>query len=293
MTIGLEYDLCYTEIVKSCTRRHEEGSIATMLDEMVYKKLGQLSETDQIIWKYIFLHKKEVANMSIQDLADVCHVSRTTVMRFTQKISLSGFSELKALLKLEEKQRPSFDGADVISRIARQYQSVINDLQKRNFEPICRLIATANRIIGFGTGVIQSNVIRELKRLFIGSGEFIYTLEGKAEFEYLVHNLKKGDLLFIVSLSGETPYVVDHLDEIRLKDIPIISITQFEDNTLAHYSTENIFIATPHYNAYANKKNYSYVSMTVFYTVAEILFLQYQLYKDTHSAESNNDEKTS
>lgn len=264
-----------------------------MLDEMVYKKSAQLSETDQIIWKYIFLHKKEVANMSIQELANACHVSRTTVMRFTQKITLDGFSELKALLRLEEKQRPSFDGADVMNRISQQYQSVFNDLQKRNFEPICSLISASNRIIGFGTGVIQNNVIRELKRLFIGSGEFIYTLDGKAEFEYLVHNLKQGDLMFIVSLSGETSYVAEHLEEIKMRDIPIISITQFEDNTLARYSTENIFISTPHYHAYANKKDYSYVSMTAFYTVAEIIFLQYQLYKDRHGAELGGEEKTS
>lgn len=251
-----------------------------MLDEMVYQKAAQLSETDNIIWKYIYSHKKETANMSIQELAKACNVSRTTVLRFTQKISLDGFSELKALLKLEEKQRPSFEGNDIIDKISQQYQSVINDLKKKDFENICRLISKANRIIGYGTGVIQSNVVRELKRLFVGSGEFIYSLDGKAEFEYLIHNLKKGDLLFIVSLSGETLHVVEHLKELKMQDIPIISITQFEDNTLAHYSTENIYISTPHFNVYADKKEYSYVSMTVFYAVVEILFLQYQLYKE-------------
>lgn len=250
-----------------------------MLDEMVYRKAAQLSQTDELIWKYIYCHKKEASNMSIQELAKACNVSRTTVLRFTQKISLGGFSELKALLRLEEKQRPAFDGTDIINKVSEQYQRVIRDLQKKDFDGICRLFLEADRIIGYGTGVIQSNVVREMKRLFVGSGEFIYSLDGKAEFEYLIHNLRKGDLMFIVSLSGETPHVVNHLKELRMRDIPIISITQFEDNSLAHYSTENIYINTPHFNVYADRKEYSYVSMTVFYTVIEILFLQYQLYK--------------
>lgn len=261
--------------------RIEEAAGMT-LDELVYKNAAQLTQTDQIIWKYIYCNKKRASGMSIQELADACNVSRTTVLRFAQKVSLEGFSELKALLKLEEKQRPPFDGADIIDKVSLQYQKVIEDLRKKNFDRISRLIFNADRIIGYGTGTIQNNVIRELKRLFVGSGEFIYSIDGKAEFEYLIHNLRKGDLLFIVSLSGETPHVVEHLKEINMRDIPIISITQFKDNTLARCSSENIYIPTPHFHAYADRKDFSYTSMTVFYTVVEILFLQYQLYKELY-----------
>lgn len=62
----------------------------------------------------------------------------------------------------------------------------------------------------------------------------------------------------------------------------IISITQFENNTLARASVENIYISTQKFDLYAGNKHYPYISMTVFYAVVEILFLQYQLYKQLH-----------
>lgn len=257
-----------------------------MLDEIVLKHSASLGPTDQLIWKYIYNHKKECAKMSIYELAEACNVSRTTVLRFAQKISLSGFSELKALLKLEASQRPAYDGTDVIDEISLQYQHVMEDIRKKDFSEINRLIYEANRIIGYGTGTIQKNVLGEMKRLFAGSGEFISEYTGGDELEFIIQNLKKGDLLIIVSLSGETPTVLKNLHRLQAMEIPIISITQFNDNTLARESTENIYVATQLFHLYAGEKPYPYTSMTVYYAVVEIIFLQYQLYKHQREAEA-------
>lgn len=259
-----------------------------MLDEIVLKNTAALGPTDQLIWKYIYNHKKQCAKMSIYELAAACNVSRTTVLRFTQKISLDGFSELKALLKLEDKQRPAFSGSDVIDEISTQYRHVMEDIRKKDFSEINRLIYEANRIIGYGTGAIQKNVLGEMKRLFAGSGEFIAEYEGGDEFAFIIQNLRKGDLLIIVSLSGETPAVLKHLHRLQAMEIPVISITQFGENTLARESAENIYVATQLFHIYAGDKPYPYTSMTVYYAVVEIIFLQYQLYKRQRELEDGS-----
>lgn len=71
------------------------------IEELVNKHLQMPNPTNLIVWRYIYAHKKECCYMSIYDMAEACNVSRTTILRFAKKLSLDGFSDLKALLKQE------------------------------------------------------------------------------------------------------------------------------------------------------------------------------------------------
>ncbi len=71
------------------------------MEELVKHNLSRLNDTDLIVWRYIYAHLEECCYISIYDLADACHVSRTTVMRFAKKLGFDGFSDLKAVLKME------------------------------------------------------------------------------------------------------------------------------------------------------------------------------------------------
>ena len=61
----------------------------------------RLGANDLHIWRYISTHRQECANLSIEALGAKCNVSRTTILRFAQKLGLSGFSELRLLLRME------------------------------------------------------------------------------------------------------------------------------------------------------------------------------------------------
>jgi len=71
------------------------------LEELVNNNYDKLNENDLYIWKYICSNKRECRRMSIDELAKKCNISRTTISRFTQKLSLEGFGEFKVRLKLE------------------------------------------------------------------------------------------------------------------------------------------------------------------------------------------------
>ena len=73
----------------------------TGYQELINKHYNILNENDIYIWNYISNNKKECESLSIDNLAHKCNVSRTTILRFAQKISLKGYSELKLYLKLE------------------------------------------------------------------------------------------------------------------------------------------------------------------------------------------------
>ena len=71
------------------------------LEVLVSKHYEELNPNDLIIWRYITQNKEQCLNMTIEALAHFCNVSRSTVMRFAQKIGLSGYSEMKACLRFE------------------------------------------------------------------------------------------------------------------------------------------------------------------------------------------------
>ena len=71
------------------------------LEELVNSNYNKLNDNDLLIWQYIQSHKKQCCDISIEELADVCCISRTTISRFTQKLCFKGFREFKIHLKLE------------------------------------------------------------------------------------------------------------------------------------------------------------------------------------------------
>ena len=48
------------------------------LQELVSHHAGALNETDLAVWRYIESHPQECCYISIYDLANRCHVSRTS-----------------------------------------------------------------------------------------------------------------------------------------------------------------------------------------------------------------------
>lgn len=87
------------------------------LETLIDENYEKLNESDLYIWKYILHHKKECQTMSIQELASKCNVSHTTILRFTHKLGLQGYSEMKIHLKWEDKQRNSFDNKEIEKHI--------------------------------------------------------------------------------------------------------------------------------------------------------------------------------
>ncbi len=69
------------------------------LEELVSDNYYKLNDNDLLIWQYIQCHKQECCSISIKKLALNCCISRTTISRFTQKLSLEGFREFKTYLK--------------------------------------------------------------------------------------------------------------------------------------------------------------------------------------------------
>ena len=96
------------------------------LDEIVEKKYDVLNENDLYIWQYIYHHKRSCQKMSIKDLAHACNVSHTSILRFTRKLGMDGYSEFKVYLKIELEKGSNFDNSIIPSSV----EGLVDTLKK-------------------------------------------------------------------------------------------------------------------------------------------------------------------
>ena len=244
------------------------------LDELVNKHYGQLNENDLYIWNYISSHRKECEKLAIDQLAFKCSVSRTTVLRFAQKLSLKGYGELKVFLKLDNQEAKENIGH--VDMVCESYRRVIGSMKEKDCTDIFRKFDQAKNIYVYGIGMIQSSIKKELKRTFMMSGRLIYDLSGYEEAERLLSIVTEDDLFIIISVSGENEFINNFTKNLKIRGVSVLSITKLRENTLAHmtdyalYVTETVF-SQPF-------SHIEYDSLIIFHLI-EILFLKYMEYK--------------
>ena len=144
------------------------------------------------------------------------------------------------------------------------------------------IMYNAKRVFLFGSGSIQLNVAREIYRLFFNGGEYFHYFDCKYEVEDIMYNLTETDAVIIISLNGESDTVIDLAKKLKMKNVPVISITKFKNNTLASLSTESLYFSTLDYQLPDNGRLLGLLSLM--FVFSEIFYIKYQIYKTKRNA---------
>lgn len=236
------------------------------LDETVSKHYEALNPNDKLIWQYISAHRGECCNISIDELALRCNVSRSTVMRFAQKLEMKGFSELKAFIRWECGEFQDTE-EDLVDDVCHSVIQTVERFRNMDCEGIFRLLNNANRIFVYGTGSVQRTVAEEFKREFLNVNVLVYNIMGESEFDKVLGSMTAGDVVLIISKSGESEFIKRILVSLKSRKVSVVSLTNSGNNTLANRSDYNLFLS------YGGRK----VTDTLYFEAAAQLFLVVQL----------------
>ena len=248
-----------------------------MLTERINAHLRELSDTDKCIWRCIEANRAAASRASIHDLARTCAVSSASVVRFAQKLGFDGFGEMKAFMRMEGASR-SLPERDVITSLGSFYDQTWRELMRRDYTRASCLIREAHRVFAYASGYVQTNVMQEMKRLFVYDNILIYEIAGREEFYSVYQTAGKDDLFIFVSLSGESERVVEFAEQLSLKGVPILSITEMRHNTLASRSTENLYVMPAEFALPENEERLRFKSMLAYFLLLEIWYVHYRLY---------------
>lgn len=246
-----------------------------ILNDIINKHYDQLNENDLYIWQYIIHHQEACQKMSIQQLAKECNVSHSTIIRFTKKIGLDGYSELKYYLKWSLNQENKFNYR-TLNDVTNELQETIDMMKNRDLDQILKFIKEAKHIYVYSTGDVQRHAAKELKREFVFCKKIFYLIEGETEIDDVLRYVTKDDIFILISFSGENETVVTLAKALKRLKISTIGIGVDKKNLLSQYVDEYIGFHTSMFQTGYFDNEYCCTSH--YFLITNMLFLRYLEY---------------
>lgn len=142
------------------------------LESLINERYNSFSDGEMEIAKYILQNKEIIHTLSINQLANNSLSSKSSVLRFAQKLGFSGFTELKNFMKWGN----FFSDNPVVNsslgeQIVNSVTTTIEHLKNMNMDEMFQAIDSSEHIYIIGTGWAQQNQASELQRMFLGVGK--------------------------------------------------------------------------------------------------------------------------
>lgn len=217
----------------------------------------ELTDTELDIYNYISSNIERVIYMRIRDLAEEVHYSTTTILRFCRKFGCEGFAEFRTKLSLfrkNQKETP-IDASDETTYIDFLKRTSQTDFQQ-SIDDVVDILTETELVIFIGVG--SSKVIAQYGALYFSS-LFLMSISiddlPNHPLDYFSSNLAKNACIFFVSVEGENKEMVKIIEQQRMAQAKIISITNSSKSTIAKLSDANIAY-------YINREHYQETNIT-------------------------------
>jgi DNA-binding MurR/RpiR family transcriptional regulator len=215
---------------------------------LIRMKLDSFTESERKIADFVLEENRRVIYFNIGELASRSSSSQAAVTRFCKKIGLSGFQELKLSLAGDvygdkgPDRVPSMDldsshdaatvGQRIIARARQSLSDLERVLESADLERAAETIAKAPFVHLFGigaSGLVAYDFYQKLQRIGIRCG---YVQENHVQI-IAACSLRKGDVGFFVSYSGETADILRSAREARANGAFIVTLTKLGDLPLS------------------------------------------------------------
>lgn len=256
------------------------------IEEIINNNYVHFSNTDDSIAKFVLNNKDKVGHMGINEVAQKSFTSKSSVLRFSQKLGFSGYSEFKNYIKRENARKMDVQESQELYDLAlSNIEETIDYLKNVDLHSIYEALDECKNIYILSTGAAQVNQANELQRLFMLIGRPVHILPGSIysnEYRRIIENVELDDLIFVLSLSGENLNIDGILDIPKVKGAKTISLTNFKSNSLAGKADFNLYASStlnpaPH--------NWWIQSVSSFFIVVEVLLFGYMDYKSGKKSE--------
>ncbi len=231
------------------------------LDLIINENHHKLAQIDLHILSYIKNNIELCKSLSISQLAKNCNVSSATVLRTTQKLNFSGFSEFKYFLK-NDNSAHQYQDVDTVELLNKDINQTIKMFLNNTYlKEIYEILDKADHIYTFGTGLGQRLMLEEFSRCMLNVNKHIIMIPASGELKIVANNIKKNDLIIIASWSGNIDKYRNNLVNLDVVGVPIISITNLSDNELSSIAKYNLYFQNSFKNTEYNITRSSYLTL--------------------------------
>lgn len=211
--------------------------------ERIQKYEYKLNDTDDQIVEFILNHKEEVTSYSIQYLAARLFTVPNTITRLSKKLGFDGYSQMKNCLEEEMNNQSNISEGDSLTY---NIHKTIGLIDQNTLALTTKLIQEARRVLFFAVGDTAPFCEMMIKNLKVdGKHAEYYFHRHDVLYELSKFDSKENNLLFLISLSGETAQVLDVAELAKFKGIKLISLTHFSKNRLQQIADVNLYCYSP------------------------------------------------
>lgn len=200
-----------------------------MFIDLINKVFTDLSESELALSKYILENYDEIPQMSVNDLAEYNYTSKSSVIRFCQKIGFSGYTEVKNYIKWDKGIETIPDKkSTTIEYVKSDIIKTLKYIEESDWTPIYQQLETASKIYLIPTGSTQKSQAGELYRLFLLANkrvEIINNVTSTNEFRRILEIAEEDSLFFLLSYSGENSNLKDIQNQLIIQNFTTISLT--------------------------------------------------------------------
>lgn len=199
----------------------------------------RLSDTDDQIIEFIKANKEDIIHLSIQKLADKLFIAPNTILRLSRKLNYEGFSELKLYLKQESFIRTT-KHSEIANNIVKTYEIMDMD----TIDKVVKKMIDSNNVLFYGVGdslPFCEMMFNNLKCVGSKAEFFIH----RHDMIYSAEKVSLKDLVFTISISGETKQVIEAVTIAKDTGASIVSLTHLCENPLAKLACLNLYCWAP------------------------------------------------
>ncbi len=200
--------------------------------QLLYDAMGK---SERRVADWLLSHPGEILPYSITELAEKCGSSEATIVRFSKRLGLSGYQELKISLAQERAHRvvsPNITASDSCFEIL---EKVCNDaylslertkrlLVADSMTKAAEVIASARRCLLIGLGS-SASVAQDAAGKLLRAGCNTYAYGDTHMQSIAISQLGPADAVVGVSQSGSSKDIVDGLRLARSRGATTISVT--------------------------------------------------------------------
>lgn len=200
--------------------------------------MSKLTSAESYTWQIIQENYEKIPQIPISELAELAHVSISTVNRTVRKKGFSGYGEFR--YSIREKKLPEISGfsTEVLGAIAKNEEELlqtINNISASEVEEAVKLIHEAKEIKIFARG-LTINVANELLRKLQLFHKTASIYDDPKQIAYYAQFVNDNDLVLALSLSGENPEINIPLKIVRQKRGKILALTADAESELTELS---------------------------------------------------------
>ena len=214
--------------------------------DSISSQYNSLTHSEKKLADYIFSHKTGVQHMSVANLAEVSHVSETTIHRFCKLLGLS-YHEFKLALSqaapspgLPDSNKPCAISSNGLKNICQGlYQANIDALaetlarfDESSIHQAITLLSKAQKVYCFGQGSSNIMAMEAWARFATVSSSFIHIED--SHMQAMASALcRKGDVILFFFFFGATKDMLDILKPAKSNGASIILVTHFSASPAA------------------------------------------------------------